>query len=127
MTMRHNSVFSDKRLKLHEIVTTAFRKDLKRMRKRGKDLGKLEAVVERLARGLELAARYKVHPLVGNWKPLWDLHIAPLLVLKHRWIQRVGLPSAGVSLATSLKGAKLQCVVIHPHVVQLLRLLVGAS
>jgi mRNA interferase YafQ len=67
---------------LREIITTtAFRKDVKRMRKRGKDLAKLEDVVERLMKDLELEPRHKPHPLIGNWKPLWDLHIEPDWVL----------------------------------------------
>lgn len=59
------------------VTTTAFRKDLKRMRKRGKDLAKLELIVECLVKDLELEARHVPHPLTGNWKPLWDLHIEP--------------------------------------------------
>lgn len=63
---------------MREIVTTtAFRKDVKRMRRRGKDLTKLEAIVERLVMGAALEARHVPHPLTGNWKPSWDLHIEP--------------------------------------------------
>ena len=59
------------------ITTSAFRKDVKRMQKRGKNLAKLEAIVESLALGKALEARHVPHPLTGNWKPLWDLHIEP--------------------------------------------------
>ena len=70
---------------MREIVTTSvFRKDTKRMRKRGKDLVKLEEVVERLVLGAELDKRHVPHPLTGNWKPLWDLHIEPDWLLIYR-------------------------------------------
>ncbi len=63
---------------MKDIVTTkAFRKDIKRMRKRGKDMGKLENIVSLLCEDKELEHKYKVHPLLGDWKPLWDLHIEP--------------------------------------------------
>ena len=45
--------------------TTQFARDVKRMRKRGKDLGKLMAVVRRLAAGEPLDPRHQDHPLIG--------------------------------------------------------------
>ncbi len=66
------------------VTTTAFRKDVKRMRRRGKDLARLEAVVELLAAGKALEPRHVPHPLTGNWKPLWDLHIEPDWLLIYR-------------------------------------------
>lgn len=54
-----------------------FRRDLKRIRKRGKDLAKLFAVVEKLALGLALSPRHRPHPLMGEWKPKWECHIEP--------------------------------------------------
>lgn len=63
---------------MREIVTTtAFRKDVKRMRKRGKGLEKLEQIVEHLVLGNPLEEHNVPHPLTGDWKPLWDLHIEP--------------------------------------------------
>ena len=59
------------------VQTTTFRRDAKRMKKRGKDLDKLTEVVAKLVQGETLEPRYKPHPLVGNWKPKWDLHIEP--------------------------------------------------
>lgn len=66
------------------VTTSAFRKDAKRMRKRGKDLAKLEEIVERLTSGTELERKQAPHPLTGNWKPLWDLHIEPDWLLIYR-------------------------------------------
>ncbi len=64
--------------KMREIVESeAFRRDKKKMMKRGKDMRKLFHVVESLAKGEALAAKYKPHPLKGNWKPKWDCHIEP--------------------------------------------------
>jgi mRNA interferase YafQ len=57
--------------------TRAFKKDLKRLEKRGKDLGKLRDLVLRLANGETLETSYRNHPLQGPWKPKWDCHIEP--------------------------------------------------
>lgn len=57
--------------------TAAFRRDIKRARKRGKDLSKLYAFVETLASGNPLDRKYVPHRLTGNWKPCWDCHIEP--------------------------------------------------
>ncbi len=54
------------------------------MRKRGKNLAKLEIIVERLSTGVELERKHVPHPLTGNWKPLWDLHIEPDWLLIYR-------------------------------------------
>lgn len=42
--------------------TRQFSRDVKRMRKRGKDLGKLREVVKLLAEGIPLAENCKDHP-----------------------------------------------------------------
>lgn len=64
--------------------SSRFRRDLKRMRRRGKDLSKLYEVVERLARNEEIGERHRVHPLVGNWRSFWDCHIEPDWLLIYR-------------------------------------------
>jgi mRNA interferase YafQ len=55
--------------------TRQFSRDVKRMRKRGKDLGKLQEVVKLLAEGVPLPEYYKDHPLIGPWRPSRDCHI----------------------------------------------------
>lgn len=55
--------------------TTQFVRDVKRMRKRGKDMGKLETIVTKLASGTALEAKHKDHPLLGAWKPSHDCHV----------------------------------------------------
>ncbi len=47
--------------------TSQFKKDVKRQKKRGKDPGKLKAVVEMLAAGKPLPREYPDHPLLGRW------------------------------------------------------------
>jgi mRNA interferase YafQ len=55
--------------------TKQFSRDVKRMRKRGKDLDKLREVVRLLAEGTLLPANYRDHPLIGSWHPSRDCHI----------------------------------------------------
>lgn len=55
--------------------TSQFKKDLKLARKQGKDTEKLFEVVERLANGETLEARYRDHDLTGNYKGCRECHI----------------------------------------------------
>jgi mRNA interferase YafQ len=55
--------------------TNQFVRDVKKMRKRGKDLEKLEAIVRQLAVGIPLDPKHRDHPLVGEWKPAHDCHV----------------------------------------------------
>jgi len=48
------------------LTTTAFERDLKRVGKQGKDLDKLENVVN-LLQQQPLPTRWRPHPLRGNW------------------------------------------------------------
>ena len=57
--------------------STQFLRDVKRMKKRGKDIGKLQAVVFRLQMGLPLEPRCRDHALAGEWLPCRDCHIEP--------------------------------------------------
>jgi mRNA interferase YafQ len=61
--------------------STQFARDLKRMRKRGKDIDKLKVIVKTLAQGKSLDARHRDHPLIGSWKNSRDCHITPDWVL----------------------------------------------
>ena len=64
--------------------TTKYRKDRKRLKKRGLDMTKLDTVIEMLANGEELPEKYRDHALVGNLKGYRDCHIEPdwLLIYK---------------------------------------------
>lgn len=61
--------------------TTHFSRDLKRMRKRGRDLSKLREVVKQLAVGNMLDPRLRDHALIGQWQPSRDCHIEPDWIL----------------------------------------------
>ncbi|MDD2455007.1 MAG: type II toxin-antitoxin system YafQ family toxin [Kiritimatiellae bacterium] len=61
--------------------TKQFHRDVKRMRKRGKDLSKLQALVRLLAHGSPLSPRHCDHPLLGAWAPSRDCHVEPDWIL----------------------------------------------
>ena len=48
--------------------TNQFKKDYKLIQKRGYDVNKLKEVVQLLAEGKPLPAKYKDHYLTGNYK-----------------------------------------------------------
>ena len=66
------------------IRTTRFRRDLRRVARRGKDIRKINDITDRLVAGEPLEARHRRHRLTGNWHPLWECHIEPdwLLIYK---------------------------------------------
>ncbi len=51
--------------------------DVERQRKRGKDMAKLQAVIELLCHHRPLEPRHKDHPLAGEWEGYRDCHIEP--------------------------------------------------
>lgn len=55
--------------------TNQFKKDLKLARRQGKDTEKLFEVVEKLASGMPLDAKYKDHDLTGNYNGCRECHI----------------------------------------------------
>jgi mRNA interferase YafQ len=57
--------------------TKQFARDIKRMKKRGKDLTRLQGIVRKLAQGNTLPPKNKDHALIGSWKPSRDCHIEP--------------------------------------------------
>ncbi|OGV68302.1 MAG: mRNA interferase YafQ [Lentisphaerae bacterium RIFOXYC12_FULL_60_16] len=61
--------------------TAQFSRDVKRMRKRGKDLSKLREVARLLADGVALPAKHRDHPLFGQWAPSRDCHLEPDWIL----------------------------------------------
>ena len=58
-------------------TTTQFKKDLRRAKRRGKDLDVLWAVVERLVSEQSLDPRKRPHRLSGEWSGCWECHIQP--------------------------------------------------
>ena len=65
--------------------TNQFPRDIKRMRKRGKNLRKLQEVVRLLAGGTPLAPKHRDHPLIGPWVPSRDCHQTSLLLMNVFW------------------------------------------
>jgi len=57
--------------------TSQFKKDMKRMKRRGKDLGNLKGVLEKIARGQEIEPRYRDHVLIGQYRGTRECHIEP--------------------------------------------------
>ena len=55
--------------------TSRYKKSLKKMLKRGKDIKKLTNVVLKLANGKQLPPQHKDHPLSGDLAGLRDCHI----------------------------------------------------
>jgi len=52
-----------------------FRQDIKRQKRRGKDIDDLIAAVEMLAETGVLPVAYQPHRLSGEWKGTWECHI----------------------------------------------------
>jgi mRNA interferase YafQ len=61
--------------------TNQFKKDVKRAEKRGKDMAKLKAMLDRLIEGEPLPPEFKDHPLRGDFAGSRDCHIEPDWVL----------------------------------------------
>ena len=65
-------------------TTTAFERELRRVNKQGKDLDKLETIVNTLQAQEKLPARCRPHPLRGIWAGHWDCHVEPDWLLLYR-------------------------------------------
>ena len=63
---------------MYELVTTGkFRKDVKRIKKRGLPLSELKKVLEKLVAGEPLEIKYRDHNLSGNYAGFRECHIQP--------------------------------------------------
>lgn len=69
---------------LTPVRSGAFKRDVKRAEKRGKDMGKLRALLLLLIEGAPLPERYRDHPLKGEWAGWRDAHIEPDWLLIYR-------------------------------------------
>lgn len=69
---------------LTPVRSGAFKRDVKRAKKRGKDMGKLRALLLLLIEGTPLPERYRDHPLKGEWAGWRDAHIEPDWLLIYR-------------------------------------------
>jgi mRNA interferase YafQ len=57
--------------------TSQFKKDYKRVIKRGLPIDELDKTIELLAKDGYLPSEYNAHPLVGNRRGLRECHIQP--------------------------------------------------
>jgi mRNA interferase YafQ len=57
--------------------TSQFKRDVKRMKKRGADLSAFKEVIQRIASGQELDPKHRDHALVGQYRGARECHIAP--------------------------------------------------
>lgn len=64
--------------------TSKMKRDVKRMKKRGKDISKLTAVLSVLASGNSLPEQNRDHQLVGNMSDFRECHIEPDWLLVYR-------------------------------------------
>ena len=66
------------------VYTNSFKKDLKRVKKRGKNLNKLKDIIAKIVNEEPLPTKNKEHKLIGNYKDRWECHIESdwLLVYK---------------------------------------------
>lgn len=68
-------------------LTNSFRRDYKKIVKRGYDISLLETVVDTLLRGEALPPKNKDHSLSGNWKGYRECHIQPDWLLVYEIIE----------------------------------------
>jgi len=71
---------------LTPIYKKKFEKDIKRLKKRGKDLTKLTKIVRKLIAGESLVAKHRDHALKGDYVDCRECHIEPdwlLLYITH--------------------------------------------
>ena len=57
--------------------TNQMKRDLKRVKKRNKDLSKLKIIIDLLQRKKALPEKYHNHKLSGKYKDHWECHIEP--------------------------------------------------
>jgi mRNA interferase YafQ len=73
-------------------VSGRFQKDYKLALRRGKNMQKLQTILEHLAASQPLPARCRPHKLSGNYADLWECHIEP------DWLLIYGISDTQISL-----------------------------
>lgn len=62
---------------LTPVRSTQFKRDVKRAKRRGKDIAKLRPPLMVLIQQEPLPGRYRDHPLKGNWQGHREFHVEP--------------------------------------------------
>ena len=65
-------------------ITGSFKKDLKLMEKRYKDMPRLRDVMRMLIQEIPLLPSHENHPLHGEYKGKWECHVEPDWLLIYR-------------------------------------------
>lgn len=70
-------------------ITSNFKKQYKKILKQNKDINKFVKVLEKLANGEKLEAKYKDHMLINNkyYKNCREYHIEPDWLLVHQYYE----------------------------------------
>lgn len=69
--------------------TNRFKKDIKLAKKQGKNLDILFDIIEKLAQGETLEAKYRDHSLIGDYKGTRECHIEPDWLLIYEIVEDV--------------------------------------
>ena len=64
-------------MSLKVVLLNSFKRDLKRIKKRGYDISLLDSVVRMIASQEKLAERYCDHALTGNYLGFRECHVKP--------------------------------------------------
>jgi len=73
------------------IYTNIFAKDIKRMKKRGKNMDKLKLILESLIEQDPLPSKNKDHQLIGNYKGRRECHIEPDWLLIYKLEEQINI------------------------------------
>lgn len=71
---------------LSPVRSSQFKRDVKRLQKRGKDMAKLRTLLGLLIDQAPVPESYQDHPLRGSWKGYRDAHIEPDWLLLYRTV-----------------------------------------
>jgi len=66
------------------VYLSKFKRDARKMKKRGKDMRKMHVLLALLVEEEPIPERYRDHPLKGNWSGFRDAHIEPDWLLIYR-------------------------------------------
>lgn len=69
---------------LNIVISSQFKRDAKKAKRRGKNIDKLEDLVDRIAQGHTLPTHYRDHALASNWRGYRECHIEPDWLLIYR-------------------------------------------
>lgn len=69
-------------------LATEFKRDLKRVKKRGKKIFKLDEIVKQLLVGKKLSEKHRPHKLQGNYGNKMECHIEPDWLLIYEYEEK---------------------------------------